>query len=227
VEPKGDKTAVRAYLEGKSTLAEGKVEDAKNALTTAIERFARHALAYERRGFINIQLKNYTDALYDYDKSLAINPHHADAYYGRAMVKIFSKNIAGAIEDLESTVKKTFPLQPMYWQARNKKGDCHIQLKQYDKAAFEYKFFTKRVFDSKDPNFPKRKKACCNYVKALMELGDYQEALIIANKALAIEDNSKMPFNLLEMKEIAAKEVKLMPVAKKPKAVKKPKAATR
>ena len=221
VEPKGDKSAIQAYLQGKSTLAEGKVEEAKDALTTAIERFARHALAYERRGYVNIKLKNYTDALYDYNKSIAINPHHSDAYYGRAIIKVFTKDYAGAIEDLDLTIKKTFPLQPMYWQARNMKGECHMQLKDYVKAAFEYKFFTRREYKETDPNFKKRKLAFSNYGKALVETGDYQEAVVVINKALAIEDSTlKLPFDLLECKEIAVKHLKAMPPVK---ALKRPK----
>ena len=212
VEPKGDKTAVQAFLHGKNVLASGTPTEAKDALTTAIERFARHALAYERRGYVNIKLKNYKDALYDYNKSIDINPHHADAYYGRALVKLYLKDQAGAIEDLEYTIKRTFPMQPMYWQARNLKGETHFQLKQFEKALFEFKFFTKREFKTTDPNFKKRKTALVFYGKSLMEMEQYLEAVDMFNRAIKMEEDIALPFNPVELKAQAVALNKALPV---------------
>ena len=71
VEPRSDRSAVQAYLKGRELLEKkGKEDEAIKSLTKAIEKYDRHAQAYERRGHINFQLKNYDDAIYDFTKSI-------------------------------------------------------------------------------------------------------------------------------------------------------------
>jgi tetratricopeptide (TPR) repeat protein len=195
IEPKGDKAAVQAYLHGKSLVKEeGKELDAVQALTLAIEKYERHALAYERRGYVNILLKNYKDALYDFNKSIDFNPTHADAYYGRGRLKMMMEDWEGAEKDLAIAMKQSIPLQPMYWQARRVKGECNLILKEYDKAIFEYKFFVKREFSISDPNYKWRKHAMQNYGVALLEKGDVLEAIKMFNAAGDIlEGRTLMP----------------------------------
>lgn len=87
VEPRSDKAAVQAFITGRKLVKEvGRETEAKKALSQAIEKFERHAKAYERRGFVNFQLENYADALYDYNKSIDINPGNPDAFLGRAFI---------------------------------------------------------------------------------------------------------------------------------------------
>lgn len=60
------------------------MKEAMEALTRAIAKFEQHAVAYERRGFVNFSLKNYEDALYDYNKSIKYNDAVPKPYLGRA-----------------------------------------------------------------------------------------------------------------------------------------------
>lgn len=178
IEPEGDKAAVQAFLQGRQLLKEvGKETEAKVSLDLAIEKFERHALAYERRGYVNFQLRNYEDALYDYSKSIDINPKNAEPYLGRALVKIVKEDWKAAIADLEVAIKQSIPLQPIYWKARRLKGECHLQLGQYKEAAFEYKLVTPRQFDKEDPNFKWRKQAFYNYGIALLKSGNSADAI--------------------------------------------------
>jgi tetratricopeptide (TPR) repeat protein len=190
IEPDSDKAAVQAFLRGRELVkTEGKEDEAKIALNRAIEKFERHALAYERRGRVNFQLKNMDDALYDYTKSISINPNNPDPYYGRAYVHIIQGNYQKAIEDLELTTKKSIPHQPIYWKARRTKGDCHLKLKEFEEAAFEYKMFIKRAFTPENPNFMFRRKAYSNYGIALTEMGEFALAVDAFNAGLEIEEN--------------------------------------
>ena len=133
VEPQSDKIAVQAFLKGRELLEKGGKEgEAKEALSKAIEKFERHSLAYERRGQVNLILKNYEDAMYDFTKSIDFSFGHPEPYLGRAKVHIHNKDFKAAIADLEQTIKNSIPLQPIYWIARHLKAACHLKLKLTD-----------------------------------------------------------------------------------------------
>lgn len=188
IEPRGDKAAVQAFLRGRELVKEsGREEEAMKALSRAIEKFARHAKAYERRGFVNYQLRNYKDAIYDYSKSIDINPDAAEPYLGRAIVKMAMEDFKGAAQDLQSAIKGSIPLQSLYWQARRLKADCHLKLEEYEKAAAELKFFTGREFGPDDPNYRWRRRALFNYGWALLESGKYADSIKAFDDALKID----------------------------------------
>ncbi len=188
IEPKGDKVAVQSFLEGRQLVAEsGRETEAKEALSKAIEKFARHALAYERRGHVNYLLHNFDDAIYDFTKSIDINSNNADPYLGRALVYLSLGKLDEAIADLEQATRNSIPLQPVYWQARRIKGESHLKLEEYQKAALELKLFTRRAFAPDNPNYSRRRKAFLDYGKALLGLGEYADAVKIFNQALQVE----------------------------------------
>lgn len=183
IEPKGDKSAIQAFLKGRELVKEsGMEEEAMKALNNAIEKFERHGKAYERRGYVNLKLRNYDDAMYDFSKSIDIHPDNPDAYWGRANVKIIKKDLRGAIDDLEKTTKTSIPHQPIYWSARRLKGELHLKLGEYKEAIFELKLVTNRPFKEDDPNFKWQINALYQYGKALFELGEYSEAVKAYNK---------------------------------------------
>lgn len=192
IEPDSDKAAVQAYLKGRELLeVEGKEEEARQALSRAIEKFERHARAYERRGYVNMMLQNDSDALYDYSKSIKIDPKNAESRLGRAILRIKAGELELAIDDLAQAIKNSIPHQPTFWQGRRMKGECHLKLGQYEKAAFELKFVTKREFKGDNPNYKWRKRASFNYGRALLELGRYEEALQAFDQAICIGDVAK------------------------------------
>lgn len=192
IEPKGDKVAVQAFLKGRELIkAEGKETEAKKALDRAIDKFARHALAYERRGYINYRLRNYDDAMYDFTKSIDISQRNPESHLGRARVKIIQGDLKGASVDLGEAVKQSIPLQPIYWTARRLKSECHIALEEFDKAIFELKLFTKRQFKPENPNYKWRKNAFFNYGKSLLEVGEYASAIQAFNEAVKLEEGKE------------------------------------
>ena len=185
IEPVGDKTAIQAFIQGRELVKEkGMEEEAKNALDRAIDKFERHALAYERRGVVNFKLRNYTDALYDFSKSIDINPNIPEPYWGRANVKIKKQDLSGAIADLEAAIAKSIPHQPVYWSARRLKGELHLQLGEYQKAIFELKLVANRKFVEDDPNYKWQKNVLYNYGKALFEMEQFGESVDIFNRMI-------------------------------------------
>jgi tetratricopeptide (TPR) repeat protein len=178
IEPLGDKSAVQAFLEGRQLVQESGMEkEAMHALNRAIEKFERHGLAYERRGYVNFKLRNYEDALYDFTKCIDIHPNHPDAYWGRANTRIKKQDLQGAIADLTKAISTSIPHQSVYWSARRLKGELHLQLDEFSKTIFELKLVTKRKFKEDDPNYKWQKNALYNYGRALFESGEYDKAV--------------------------------------------------
>lgn len=206
IEPNTDKGAVQFYLKGREMVkTEGMEKEARAALSVAIEKYERHAAAYERRGYVNFLLKNYTDALYDYNKSIDINPNSAEPYLGRAIVKMIQQDWKGATLDLDQAIKRSIPLQPIYWKARRIKGECHLKLNEFEQAVTELKFFTSRTFSQDDSNYKWRQKGWFNYGKALLAIGKFNDAAQAFDQALQIADAEKsVPVAELEQYKVAA-----------------------
>jgi tetratricopeptide (TPR) repeat protein len=185
IEPAGDKSATQAFIQGRAMVkTKGLEEEAMNALNRAIDKFERNALAYERRGYVNYRLRNYDDAMYDFTKSIDINPNMPDAYWGRANTRVKKNDIQGALEDLEQAIAKSIPHQPVYWSARRLKGELHLGLSEFEKAIFELKLVTNRQFKEDDPNYKWQPNVFFNYGKALCEIGQYTDAVKVYNNMM-------------------------------------------
>jgi len=195
LEPSSDKAAVQQYLRGKNLIKEeGKEEEAITALNKAIEKYDRHAQAYERRGKVNFILKKYHDALRDYNKCLKLDPNNPYAHFGKSMVLLNDKKLEETVESLQSAIKKSVALQPIHWNARRNKGKIHLELGQYPEADFELKLFCKRVFPEDNPNFLWKRQGHFMYGKVLIELERYGEAVEQFEKALDLDaGNDSIP----------------------------------
>lgn len=196
IEPHTDKAAVQEFLKGRELTEEkGKENEAMEALNRAIEKYEKHALAYERRGYVNLQLRNFKDADYDFSKSIALNPHNSDPYFGRALVHIQNKNLEEAVADFGEAIKNSIPLQPLYWKARRMKGECLMKMEDFENALKEFKFFLARKFETNNPNYPFRRLAYYNYGICLHETGNHKDALKAFENALATEEGTDQVSN--------------------------------
>lgn len=185
LEPESDKGAVQSFVKGRKLVkVAGKENEAIEALSQAIEKYDRHAQAYERRAKVNFIMKNYHDSLRDYNKCIAIDPTIPTAYYGKAKIHMIKEEWQQAIENLDESIKKSIALQTLYWKSRKLKAECHIQLKEWQKAAFDLKLFTGRSFDKNDPNRFWIRWANYHYGLVLLELDENVEALKAFDKAI-------------------------------------------
>lgn len=177
IEPDSDKSAVRAFLQGRELINEnGKETEAVAALSRAIEKFERHSTAYERRGYVNYRLRNYSDAMYDYSKSIDINPRNAEAYFGRAFVHMANDEIQQAIADLQGALKVSIPLQPVYWKIRRRKAECHFKLNETEEGIKDLKLFARRKFTPENPNYQWRRKVLFDLGNAYLSIQDFEAA---------------------------------------------------
>jgi Tfp pilus assembly protein PilF len=185
MEPVSDKVAVRSFLKGRKLVKQkGKEEEAISLLNKAIEKYDRHAQAYERRAKVCFLMKNYHDALRDYTKAIGIDPTIPTAFFGRARIHKINKDWELAIEDFNQTLKKSIALQPIYWKARKLKAECHIKLKQYDLAEFDLKLYSNRKFGEDDINNKYVRWALFQYGSMLIQREEFVEAIVQLNKAL-------------------------------------------
>lgn len=192
LQPHSDKTAVAEYWLGCELVKKEGMEEAAKALSRAIDKYQRHALAYERRGYVNYKLRNFNDALYDFSKSIDINPNNPEPYYSRAKVQMLKNEWEQAAADCDMSIKRSIPLQPIYWLSRMRKGECLMHAKQYDAAIAEFQLFLKRNFGKDDPNFNRRRKVWYMIGKCLMGRGEAQAALEAFNQSLAIREGADL-----------------------------------
>ncbi len=198
IQPESDKAVVMQFKKGDDFFKEGQDDEALEAFSKTIEKYDAHAQAYERRGWTNMRLKNYSDALYDFNKAVKIDDSIAFAYYGKAFIARNENNLKEAIANFELTLKKSIALEELYWKARIKKAECHIELEEWDKASFDLKFFTKRKFKEGDKNLKKKAYAHMIYSFVLLQEGEPKEALQEIEKAFEHHDKNSRMFSEAE-----------------------------
>lgn len=197
IAPDSDRTVVTQFKKGDALFQKkDKNTEALEAFSKTIESFEKHAQAYERRGWTNLRLKNYSDALYDFNKAISIDDSIAFAYFGKGIISANENNIDVAIECFTQTVKKSVALESLHWRGRLRKAECHIELEEWDKAAFELKFFSKRKFAESDSNYRRRPRALAMYGRVLYEMGEYQESINYIDQAIELLDEGMKKMDL-------------------------------
>jgi len=197
--PESDRTVVSQFNKGDKLFREkDKNTEALEAFSKTIESYEKHAQAYERRGWTNLRLKNYSDALYDFNKAIALDDSIAFAYYGKGIITANENNIEEAVECFTQTVKKSVALESVHWRGRLRKAECLIELEEWEKAAFELKFFSKRKFPESDSNYRRRPRALSMYGRVLYEMGEHQEAIDHIDQAIELMDDGMKAMDLGE-----------------------------
>ena len=185
IEPDSDRSVVQQFKRGEQFFREGsKNTEAHEAFSKTIESYAKHGQAYERRGWVNLRLKHYSDALYDFNKAISLDDSIAFAYYGKGIIASNEGNMEEAAENFDKTIKKSVALESIHWRARLRKAECLIELEEWEKAAFELKFFTRRAFREEDSNYRRKPKGYSLYGKVLVEMNNFEEGLENLDKAL-------------------------------------------
>ncbi len=82
------------------------------------------AEVYHSQGEERIAVKEYKDAIVDFDKAIALNPEHVRAYYKRGKAKYHINNYIGAIDDCTHAIK----LNPEHARAYNGRGVAKMGL---------------------------------------------------------------------------------------------------
>ncbi|MFP3871210.1 MAG: tetratricopeptide repeat protein [Syntrophobacteria bacterium] len=89
------------------------------------------------RGLREERKENLAEALRNYNKAIALNPHYANAYNNCGNVKLKEKNYHGAIEDYDTAIELNVKFDLAYCNramARQKLGDYSGALRDYGRA---------------------------------------------------------------------------------------------
>lgn len=193
LEPKKERTTVQLFNKGRELVnQEEKEEEALAMMTRVVGRFARHAQAYERRGFVNHRLGNYKDALYDYNKSLNINPSMPEAHYGRGLLHARNEDWELAANDFDAVTKNSIPHQAIYWMAQVSLGDAYLKLNRPADALRVYNMFTKRKQRIASLDRYNRRVNTA-FGQLLSKSGRHNDAITAFKQALDAEADPKAP----------------------------------
>lgn len=160
-------------------ILDGDMSDALTSINQAIIQYDNISSYYRERSRVNFELKEYSNALVDLNKSFELNPKSIDAlaYSDRAKIKALLNDNLGAIKDLDSAIKLDIKNDSYYFLkgiTLNRLGDDYGAILQYDKAI---------EIDSKNPNYyfergwaklkNNKTGACADWSKA-GEMGKYE-----------------------------------------------------
>lgn len=193
LEPHSDRTTVQLFNRGRQLVSqEDKEQEALDMMTKVVGRFARHAQAYERRGFVNLRLNNVEDAIYDYNKSLKINPSMPESHYGRGIAYLRKEEWEKAASDFDAVTKNSIPHQAIYWMAQVALGDAYLKLGRPADALRVFNMFSKRKqriasLDRYD------RRVNSTFGKLLVKVGRHSDAIIAFEKALDSVEDAKAP----------------------------------
>ena len=99
-------TSSTDYLaQGRKLLREGKSWEAVQVLNQAVEADADNADAFNTRGVAYFELKEYNNALLDYEQALKVLPDFYSPYYNRALLKTTQGDIQGALNDYSQAIR--------------------------------------------------------------------------------------------------------------------------
>jgi tetratricopeptide (TPR) repeat protein len=193
LEPHSDRTTVQLFNKGRQLVSqEDKEQEALDMMTKVVGRFARHAQAYERRGFVNLRLNNLDDAIYDYDKSLKINPSMPESHYGRGIAYGRKEEWEKAAVDFEAVTNNSIPHQAIYWMAQVALGDASLKLGKPATALRVFNMFSKRKqriasLDRYD------RRINTSFGKLLVKSGRHGDAIFAFQRALDATADKKAP----------------------------------
>ncbi len=87
-------------------------------LTNLVELYADQSIAYQARGIVYTEQKQYEEAIADFDRAIALDPLNDLAFLGRGRVKYDMGDFEGAIADFSETIR----IDPEYPIAYNNRG---------------------------------------------------------------------------------------------------------
>jgi tetratricopeptide (TPR) repeat protein len=154
-----------AFLnKAKEQLQKGNPKDAVGYLNQAIDKDPENAKAFNMRGAANFELKDYANALLDYEKAIKLDPKDYKPYFNRASVKMEKADWEGALEDC----KKASEIQPDTAEIYVKSGMIHAALLKVPEAIND--------FDKALKLNPKESNALYNRGNIYFQTKDYENA---------------------------------------------------
>ncbi|PQA59011.1 tetratricopeptide repeat protein [Siphonobacter curvatus] len=120
--------------EGRKLLGENKINEAITALNEAVSADAGNAQALNARGVAYYQLKDYSNALLDYEQAMKADSSLYLPYFNRAKLRIAQNDFESAIKDFS----KAATLAPDSAEIYLNRGFVYAELKLPQKATPDF-----------------------------------------------------------------------------------------
>jgi len=91
-------------------------------------------IAYYNRGLAKYDIKDYTGAMEDFNKSIILNPYKSDEYNSRAVIKYQMKDYNAAIEDCNKAIKLDSMNEDSYFN----RGLAEMQINKLNDALNDF-----------------------------------------------------------------------------------------
>ncbi len=152
-------------------------------LNRAIELMPDYTGAYNSRGIAYRYLKEYQQAIEDFDQAIALDPTLAMAYNNRGIAYQDLKEYQRAIEDCDQAIA----LDPTLAMAYNNRGSAYGELKEYQRAIED--------FDQAIALDPTLALAYNNRGNTYRNLKEYQRAIESYDQVIALDPTLALAYN--------------------------------
>lgn len=98
-----------------------------------ISKYPTAVSAWNNRGAVKRQAKDFTGAIEDYEQAIKLDPRHAKAFNNRGACKFNLKDYEGAIKDYNLAIA----LNPDYTKAYRNRSNAYFYLNKYAAAAYD------------------------------------------------------------------------------------------
>jgi tetratricopeptide (TPR) repeat protein len=114
------------------------IRNAVQAYTRAIKLDPKFLLAYEQRASGYLNLKQYSQAIKDFDTVLNLNPEYASAYSDRGIAKLESGQYFAATVDFGDAIRRKKEGDSFVSNLYEYRADANVKLGQYRDAIADY-----------------------------------------------------------------------------------------
>ena len=88
----------RLMHEGEQAVVSGELEKAEDLFTEIVEKSPDFSEGWNRRATVRFNLQDYTGSLEDIKRTLALEPRHFGAIWGKGMILGLQRDYSGAIQ---------------------------------------------------------------------------------------------------------------------------------
>ncbi|MFC5409871.1 tetratricopeptide repeat protein [Larkinella bovis] len=123
--------------EARALMQQGKFREAITPLNAAVEADAKNHEAFNSRGVAYFELKDYENALLDYEQAIQLNSEFYKPYYNRAKLKTARGETDSALKDYAEAIRRAPEMSDIYLdrgQLYANSGNLETALMDFDKA---------------------------------------------------------------------------------------------
>ena len=161
--------AVEAYSRQKNWNA------ALNFVDQLLDLVIPESIGYCNRAMILVELQRFTEAIIDFDKSICLNKHNVDAYFGRGN----AHQALGQLWDAVSNYDSALICNENYFEAYVNRGIVLIEMRLFDSALLSFEKAIKLNPISAEAHFGRG--------NALAGLGQTREAIDSFQKSIDLK----------------------------------------